>query len=106
MFHAQNGLCAICLDVGRSEKGDAHTSGLVVDHDHETGAVRGLLCSRCNAALGLFDDNRRYLAAAGKYLAERRPRREHPPAVPGRREAKQRQRREMIERYIAERRAR
>lgn len=42
----QGGLCAICQK-GRS---------LMVDHDHETGRVRGLLCNGCNIALHLFDD--------------------------------------------------
>lgn len=50
--------CAIC-----------HKSGkLVVDHDHKTGKVRGLLHSDCNTALGLFKDNPRTVRAAARYL--------------------------------------
>ena len=53
MLAAQGGTCAIChaLDPG-------HWSGrFQVDHDHVSGAVRGLLCSACNGGLGLFKDD-------------------------------------------------
>jgi hypothetical protein len=61
----QGGVCAIC--------GDVNTSGmrLAVDHSHRTGAIRGLLCNRCNAALGmLMNDPERCLKAA-LYLESR-----------------------------------
>src|SRR3989442_9160388 len=45
MLQRQNGLCAIC--------GKTQTRQLCLDHDHETGQVRGLLCDRCNRALGV-----------------------------------------------------
>jgi hypothetical protein len=61
---AQNGLCAIC---GRAET-SRRTGRLSVDHDHETGALRGLLCNRCNRALGEFDDSPGRLRAAAAYL--------------------------------------
>lgn len=41
---------------------------LNVDHCHETDAVRGLLCSKCNFAIGLLDDNPEYATKAAEYL--------------------------------------
>ena len=64
LLERQGGVCAICRQPesvpGRS---------LAVDHDHATGAVRGLLCGRCNRALGYFRDDPALLAAAITYLA-------------------------------------
>lgn len=60
MSRKQSGLCAICSYDGK----------LVVDHDHTLGTVRGLLCNRCNLALGSFDDNIEKVRAAYKYLAD------------------------------------
>ena len=68
LFSEQRGLCAICL---RSEI-TKHQSGtirrLAVDHDHETGKIRGLLCSKCNNAIGYLEDNVEFLDRAKKYL--------------------------------------
>lgn len=47
-----NGICAVC-----NREGLHHHKRLVIDHDHETGAVRGLICSRCNSAIGFLGDN-------------------------------------------------
>lgn len=44
--------------------------GLVVDHDHSTGLIRGLLCTNCNTGLGMFKDNIKILEAAIKYLKD------------------------------------
>ena len=48
----QNGVCAICG--GENENGKS----LSIDHDHETGKVRGLLCHRCNLWLGVYEHNK------------------------------------------------
>lgn len=66
MLAEQAGACAIC----RLEPDGRHSRSHVlhVDHDHETGAVRGLLCSECNRGLGAFGDNPERLRAALTYL--------------------------------------
>lgn len=57
------GRCHICKDTLRRGKG-----GTAVDHDHGTGAVRGLLCGGCNKGIGQLQDNPRVLRAAADYL--------------------------------------
>jgi hypothetical protein len=62
MLAEQDGRCAICrtLEPGRNF--------FVVDHDHDTGKVRGLLCVKCNSGLGMFDDDPVVLMHATQYL--------------------------------------
>ena len=67
MFTAQNGLCAICQQPETKQR-NGKKFELAVDHDHETGAVRALLCSHCNYALGYFKDSPDLLLAAIAYL--------------------------------------
>lgn len=62
MLSAQGGVCAICLEVCPTGQ------RLCVDHDHETGAVRSLLCRRCNQGLGAFRDRPDLLDTAAAYL--------------------------------------
>lgn len=54
----RNPRCAIC----------GSYTNLHIDHDHNTGRVRGLLCSSCNRGLGCFVDNIEYLLQAVAYL--------------------------------------
>ena len=62
----QCGVCAIC----RAEHGGARSQRLYVDHDHQAGMFRGLLCSKCNVGLGMFHDDVALLLAAAQYLRE------------------------------------
>lgn len=65
MLANQGGRCAICRG------SDPHTPGgktFVVDHDHFTRAVRGLLCATCNRALGLMRDDVGIVERAFRYL--------------------------------------
>ena len=67
LFQKQGGVCAIC---GRPET-VANQYGvmrLAVDHDHNTDKVRGLLCTKCNRGLGLFEDNVISLSKAIQYV--------------------------------------
>lgn len=67
----QDGLCAICKSppVGKVRGGTAKY--FHVDHNHTTNAVRGLLCYRCNAGIGLFRENAKTMKAAIAYLEKR-----------------------------------
>lgn len=67
MLEEQNHLCKICGTEGFLMK-NHHRMKLVVDHCHETGKIRGLLCHNCNRALGLLKDSTSSLAAAIHYL--------------------------------------
>ncbi len=64
MFLRQGGVCAICREKPKLFR------RLVVDHDHRTGRVRGLLCDNCNRAIGLLKDKSQILHKAIKYLDE------------------------------------
>lgn len=64
MYEKQEGKCAIC---GTVKKRCGH-DGLVVDHCHNKGHVRGLLCSSCNNGLGRFKDSIESLKKAADYL--------------------------------------
>lgn len=65
---AQNNLCAIC---GQDEKERGAGGGskvLSLDHDHSDGALRGILCSKCNKRLGHFDADPENLVRAYRYM--------------------------------------
>jgi hypothetical protein len=60
MLAQQHGACAICKRQPQET--------LCIDHDHDTGQVRGLLCRKCNLGLGFFDDSPSLLRSAAAYL--------------------------------------
>ena len=64
MLAAQGGGCAICSAKTPSNR----TKYFAVDHCHTTGKVRGLLCTKCNRGLGLFNDRTDLLKLATNYL--------------------------------------
>ncbi len=70
MASSQGGVCAICQRPpwGKSARG-SYIKRLSVDHDHETGKPRGLLCSQCNFGVGNFRNNPEWLDRAIHYLA-------------------------------------
>lgn len=76
MFAEQDGVCAVCKKPetaklpGRKKTKDTQkvVRDLSVDHDHKTGAVRGLLCNQCNHMLGAVNDDESVLLSAVEYL--------------------------------------
>jgi len=65
LYTLQKGLCAICQQEEKDEN-----KLLSIDHDHETGKIRGLLCTDCNLGLGRFFDNIEFLEKAIVYLKQ------------------------------------
>lgn len=63
LYEKQEGKCAIC-----GVKETILNRKLAVDHDHDTGKIRGLLCTNCNSILGYADDNIIILEKVIKYL--------------------------------------
>lgn len=63
LLEAQGGCCVIC-----GETPEEADRPLVVDHNHETGEIRGLLCSNCNVGVGMFRDDPKLCELAMKYL--------------------------------------
>lgn len=65
LLKLQDGKCAIC---GVEFNDNVRANKMVIDHNHITGEVRGLLCHNCNVGLGHFKDNVELLAKAINYL--------------------------------------
>lgn len=66
LLRSQNGRCAICSV--RLERGGSKAVAACVDHCHDSGTIRGILCGHCNTGIGLFRDDPMRLAAAREYL--------------------------------------
>lgn len=60
MYERQGGVCAVCSKVSDKK--------LCIDHDHETGQVRALVCDRCNRAMGASNDDAVILRLCAEYL--------------------------------------
>lgn len=63
LMRAQDGVCAICHQSPSQTK-----RTLAVDHCHSSGAIRGLLCSACNIAIGVMQNDPARLRSAASYL--------------------------------------
>ena len=68
LYIEQDGLCRICDEVETRRDSKGGVVWMPVDHCHDTGKIRGLLCSRCNTGLGLLGDSIKTLKCAIKYL--------------------------------------
>ena len=62
IWKKQDGKCAVC------GKAFENPSNACIDHNHITGKVRGLLCKKCNIAIGFFDENINSMERAIKYI--------------------------------------
>ena len=60
-FESQNGRCAICQTIIDNDT-------CKIDHNHDTGKVRGILCASCNTGVGLFKDSAEILGCSIEYL--------------------------------------
>ena len=71
MLEAQGGVCKICSMTETTKKNNSdEVRMLCVDHDHNTGQVRGLLCNNCNRALGHYEATKPRAQEFEKYLNE------------------------------------
>jgi len=68
LIEEQDNRCAICQQPETVLGTGGEIKNLAIDHNHETGQTRGLLCNNCNRALGLFQDSAELLERAIKYV--------------------------------------
>jgi hypothetical protein len=70
MLHKQNNVCAICHrpETRRLYHDTTRCFSLMVDHSHTSNKVRGLLCHKCNSAIGLLEENINTFQSAMDYL--------------------------------------
>lgn len=71
LYEAQKGRCAICDQPEITKHQNGKVKALAVDHCHSSQKVRGLLCSKCNIALGLLEDDITRAEKLLQYLKER-----------------------------------
>jgi len=68
---ANHGKCYICvkqMEMPKKQRGQ-NLDSCCIDHDHQTGKVRGLLCSGCNKGIGLLGDDPKIIRQALEYLS-------------------------------------
>jgi hypothetical protein len=73
MFKKQNGKCDICKREISMDVGASRDTRACLDHDHDTGKVRGLLCGFCNSGIGYLCNDIKILRAAIEYLESKEP---------------------------------
>lgn len=67
-FEEQNGSCEICRKPETSKHQNGLAKSLAIDHHHDTGKVRGLLCMTCNHALHKLDEDENWAIKALEYI--------------------------------------
>lgn len=72
ILNNQNGVCCICKN-----KQKAPNRILVIDHNHNTNKIRGLLCNNCNVGIGLLNDSIIIMKRAIKYLERNKDEKEN-----------------------------
>jgi hypothetical protein len=71
MLEQQGGVCKLCGKEETARKNNSEEKRmLAVDHDHDTGKVRGLLCAKCNVQLGHYEKSKQRAAEFERYLEE------------------------------------
>lgn len=70
MAKSQGYVCAICNKKESAKSKTGYVKSLAVDHCHDTGKIRGLLCQNCNTGIGKFKDDTDLLQSAIQYLKE------------------------------------
>ena len=71
MLEQQGGVCKLCGKEETARKNNSEEKRmLAVDHDHDTGKVRGLLCAKCNVQLGHYEKTKLRAAEFERYLEE------------------------------------
>lgn len=68
MYEEQHGVCLVCSKPSTKLDGYGNIARLHVDHNHDTGEVRGLLCNNCNTALGLLKESPEIIRRLGDYI--------------------------------------